>query len=351
MENDIVEKTQEQDGAERAQTVRVDIDGLGEYTYFMTDDWNAVRKTLADLGYRTPRPQDWRWNPDLHQNVRAKMAELGAKYSLTMSHGAAVLNSWSPNAAPHIIFLSELANPRHTESLRGIFTPAALGMPLLYACERGDVAAVRHCIALGADVNVLLPGFDMTPLMFAAARDEKEIVQVLIQNGADISMRSKRGYYALLYAVILGAKETARILKQAGAKPYRFSLTPDIDERKMPFTEKLAFYVQNSLQYSKNKSLAPIYKRCGMSRQTFSKIMGEDKHYHPKKNTVFQLAIGMRLTIEQTKDLLESAGYVLLPDDAFDATVAAFISRMDYDLRTIDEELFKKTGRTLCSYK
>lgn len=351
MDKGIVERTQEQDGAERAQTARVDINGR-EYTYFMTNDWNAVLKTLADLGYRTPHPQDWRWNPALHQNVRAKMAERGARYSLTMSHGVAVLNSCSPNAAPHSIFLSELVKPQETEALRDILTPVALGMPpLMYACARGDAAAVSRCIELGADVNVLLPDFDMTPLMFAAGRNEKEIVQILIQNGADVSMRSKRGYYALLYAVVMGAKETARILRQAGAKPYQISLTPHIDERKVPFTEKLAFYIQNSLQYSKNKSLAPIYKRCGMSRQTFSKIMGEDKHYRPKKNTVLQLAIGIRLTIEQTKDLLESAGYLLLPDDDFDATIADFISRLDYDMRTIDEALFKKTQKTLRSYQ
>ncbi|MDE6705803.1 MAG: ankyrin repeat domain-containing protein [Treponemataceae bacterium] len=352
MEQDIVERTQEQDGAERAQTVRVDLDGLGEYTYFMTDDWNAVRKTLTDLGYRTPVPNNWRWNPALHQNVRAKMAELGAKYSLTMSHGANVLNSWSPNAAPHIIFLSELAKPQETKALRDILTPAALGMPpLLYACVRGDAAAVRRCIELGADMNVLLPDFDMTPLMFAAARNETEVVQVLIQNGADISMRSKKGYYALLYALVMGAKETIRILEAAGAKLERISPTPDINKTKAPFTEKFLFYLQNSVKYSKNKSFAPVYKRCGMRRQTFSKIMGEDSYYRPKKDTVFQLAIGMRLTIEQTKDLLESTGHHLLPDDAFDATVADFISRMDYDLRTIDEALFKKTNRTLCSYK
>lgn len=352
MDKGIVERTQEQDGTGRAQTARVDIGGR-EYTYFMTDDWHAVLKTLADLGYRTPHPQDWRWNPALHQNVRAKMAERGTRYSLTMSHGATVLNSCSPNAAPHSIFLSELVKPQETEALRDILTPVALGMPpLLYACARGDAAAVRRCIELGADVNVLLPDFDMTPLMFAAGRNEKEIVQILIQNGADVSMRSKRGYYALLYALVMGAKETIHILEQAGAKLERVSPTPTIDERKVPFTEKLAFYVQNSLQYSKNKSLAPIYKRCGMSRQTFSKIVSEDSpDYRPKKNTVFQLAIGIHLTIEQTKDLLESAGYLLLPDDDFDATIADFISRLEYDIRTIDEALFKKTNRTLCSYQ
>lgn len=352
MDKDIAEKTQEKDRGDRAQTAHVDIGGR-EYTYFMTDDWNAVLKKLTGMGYRTPCPQDWRWNPALHQNVRTKMAERGARYSLTMSHGAAVLNTWSPNAAPHSIFLSELVNPQETEALRDILTPVALGMPpLMYACARGDASAVRRCIELGADVNVLLPGFDMTPLMFAAGRNEKEVVQVLIQNGADVSMRSKRGYYALLYAVVMGAKETIRILEQAGAKIERISPTPHIDERKMPFTEKLAFYLQNSLQYSKNKSHAPVYKRCGMSRQTFSKIVSEDSpDYRPKKNTVFQLAIGIHLTIEQTKDLLESAGYHLLPDNDFDATVADFISRLDYDMRTIDEALFKKTQKTLRSYQ
>lgn len=353
MEKDSMEKTQEKDGAAQAQTVRVTIDGLGEYVYFMTDDWTAVLKKLKGMGYRNPRPQDWRWNPALHQNVRDKMAELGAKYSLTTSHGAAVLNSYTPKSAPHSIFLSELENRQDTETLRDILSPIALGIPpLIFACGRGSATAVRLCIELGADVNALIPGCDMTPLMFAAARNEKEIVQVLIQNGADVSLRSKKGYYALLHAVVMGAKDCVRILEQAGAKLEKISPTPDIDESKAPFTEKLSFYIRNSVKYNKDKGHAPIYNRCNMSRQTFSKILNDGRpDYRPKKNTVLQLAIGMQLTIEQTKDLLESAGYHLLPDDAFDSIIAGFIARLDYDIHKIDSKLFEETGKTLSAYE
>lgn len=348
MEKDSMEKTQAKDETDRTQTVSVDINGR-EYTYVMTDDWQVIRKQLLRMGFRVPRPQDWRWNPDLHQNVRAKMAELGTKYSMTLSHGAAVLNCYFPPYTPHIIHLSELGDKSIKECLHDTNIDAP---PLMYAIKTGDDSIVRLCLELGADPNARMPDTGITALMFAAAQGETEIMQVLIQNGADVSLRTKKGHYALLYAAAMGKKEAVRILKQAGAKAEKISFTPDIAEGKAPFTEKFSFYLQNSIKFAKSKTFVPIYKRCGMSRQTFSKIMSEDNpDYRPKKNTVFQLAIGMRLTIEQTKDLLESAGYFLLPDDAFDTTVAEFISRMDYDISKIDEVLFERTQKTLRSYK
>ncbi len=38
-----------------------------------------------------------------------------------------------------------------------------------------------------------------------------------------------------------------------------------------------------------------------------------EKKYHPSKNTIFSLAIGMKLNIDETAKLLDSAGYPLLP--------------------------------------
>ena len=58
----------------------------------------------------------------------------------------------------------------------------------------------------------------------------------------------------------------------------------------------------------KNLDEVEVYKKGNISRQLFSKIKSE-KDYHPAKNTIFSLAIGMELSISETSELLEKAGY------------------------------------------
>lgn len=334
------------------ESVVINLDGR-KYLYFMTNDYKVVLKRLTDMGYRIPKPQNWRWNPDLHKEVRDKMTELGTRYSLTMSNGVSVLNSYSPNSIPFIIFLSELCvkKSRKNSSFKNPVLPS--NMPaLLWACSQNSVGLVRFCIELGADLNARMPDSGVTPLIYAASHDYKNIVQILLDNGADISLRTYSGHSALFFAVIMGAKNTARVLEDAGATLENLSITPKADLRKAPFIEKFSFYLQNSFKQDKSKKYSRIYKQCGMSRQLFSKILCErSSEYRPKKKTVLQLAIGMYLTIEQTQDLLESAGYVLVPNDPFDAIIIEFISKMDHNIRKIEDALFKKTGKTLISYE
>ena len=62
----------------------------------------------------------------------------------------------------------------------------------------------------------------------------------------------------------------------------------------------------------KNLDEVEVYKKANISRQLFSKIRSE-KDYHPTKNTVFSLAIGMKLDYEETSNLLAIAGYTFTP--------------------------------------
>ncbi|MDE6245633.1 MAG: ankyrin repeat domain-containing protein [Treponemataceae bacterium] len=355
MEKALEETSREKDNAGQAHTFYVDIDGW-EYVYFMTNNFSDVIKILKIMGYCAPIPQDWRWNPSLHQNVRNKMVESGTKYSLTMSHNVAVLNSYTPNSRPFIVYLSDLRRQKSDDVqalVKSLNMPPKNMPPLLYACAVGNIEGVRIFIEHKVDVNVQDEnGF--TALMFASALNQKEIVQLLLQNGADMSLRSNSGYYALLYAIFSDAQDAVKVLEDAGATLLSFSFNPTIDKNSVPFNEKLKYYVLNDVEYKygKKKGFAFIYRRGNISRQTFSKIWSaKDSDFRPKKNTVIQLAIGLRLTIVQTKDLLESAGYFLMPNDTFDSIVTDFISRLDYDIDKIDNKLFEETGRTLSLYE
>ena len=60
--------------------------------------------------------------------------------------------------------------------------------------------AARAAIAAGADVNVADKG-GVTPLMRVSAARQSELVDLLLQNGADVSALDKKGQSALFYAL------------------------------------------------------------------------------------------------------------------------------------------------------
>ena len=82
-----------------------------------------------------------------------------------------------------------------------------------------------------------------------------------------------------------------------------------------------------------------VYKRANMSRQHFSKMRG-NKHYQPKKHTVLALAIALELTVDETKMLLERAGFALTHADERDVIVEYFLSQGIYDIYEVNLALY-----------
>jgi hypothetical protein len=89
------------------------------------------------------------------------------------------------------------------------------GTPLHYAAMEGHKEIVELLLANGADVNTKDDG--VTPLHFAASGDHKEIAELLIANGADVNAKGGDEATPLHWAAYNGRKEIVELLIAEGA--------------------------------------------------------------------------------------------------------------------------------------
>ncbi|PKA99298.1 ankyrin repeat protein [Flavobacteriaceae bacterium MAR_2009_75] len=81
------------------------------------------------------------------------------------------------------------------------------------AIMQGDLETVKKLIDLGEDVNQKSLG--MTPAIFAARYNKAEILQLLIDNGADLRIRSDKGFTVKKYAELSNAVDALQVLEAA----------------------------------------------------------------------------------------------------------------------------------------
>lgn len=90
---------------------------------------------------------------------------------------------------------------------------------------------------------------------------------------------------------------------------------------------------------SKGMTDPEVYKRANLDRRHFAKIRNI-KGYTPTKQTILALAIALKLSLPETRQLLAKAGYALSGSQRGDVIIAYFIEHRQYSIDSINAVLF-----------
>ncbi len=150
------------------------------------------------------KAQDW-------AEVQALLKAAGADVNAAQPDGATAL-AWSVywddvNTIRHLLKAGADANAANDYGVS----------PLHLACQNRSLTVVEELLAGGAEPNVAVWS-GVTPLMIAAKSGQPDVVRALIKADADVNaLEPRRGQSALMWAISFANPEAAQVLIEAGA--------------------------------------------------------------------------------------------------------------------------------------
>ena len=78
-----------------------------------------------------------------------------------------------------------------------------------------------------------------------------------------------------------------------------------------------------------------VYKRANIDRRLFSKIRG-DENYTPSKKTAIAFCLALCLDVDESNELLKTAGYTLSASSRFDLIIAYLIEHKEFNIHFVN---------------
>lgn len=258
--------------------------------------------------------------------------DLPAKYVI---HAAGpVYQQWNPVESARLLRSAyrsslELAEKNHCTSIAfPLISSGIYGYPKDQALQVA-VSAIREFLA-DHDMDVYLVIFDR--VSFAVGKELLGAVESYIdEHYVDAHSVSRWNLLEVEYQAMDSAM-MAPPPAIAAAPQALDDLMEQLDE---PFNAALFRLID-----AKGMTDTEVYKRANIDRKLFSKIR-TGKGYIPSKRTILALAIALKLTLPETDDLLERAGYALSHSQKSDVIVEFFIVSGKYDIFEINQVLFQ----------
>ncbi len=140
----------------------------------------------------------------------------------------------------------------------------------------------------------------------------------------------------------VGMPMAAGIPSEATPKESSYSSARDMSfEEYMKKMDKSFAYKLFDLIDASGMTDVECYKKANVDKKTFSKIKCNPQTYKPSKQTAVAFAIALELDLDETQDLLASAGLTLSRSFKFDKIIRYFIQKEIYDIYVINEALFE----------
>ena len=186
------------------------------------------------------------------------------------------------------------------------------------------------------DMDVYLAVFDKTAFVLSAAL-LGGVESYIDEHYVDAHLIQRRDILSAERSAIRNAQadSIAAAMPMAAPMTGGRGLDDIVNNLDEPFSHTLLKLID-----AKGKTDAEVYKKANIDRKLFSKIR-TGKGYTPKKSTILALAIALELTLRETDDLLERAGYALSHASKFDVIIEYFIVNKKYNVFEINEVLFE----------